>query len=198
MPSADHEVTGIYLANAIMKKIEQLHGHPIDSVTLAGATKFQIDGLFGKEGDQCLRPRLTREVRDAWPSVMIEVGYGQGLASLQSNAITWLDKSSGRIKFVLIAKTRRDPLRIRIQCWKISSTGHRKTRQTCSEEPTLDQEFDINLPALVSSSDGSTELTIPYKCISDDIPAPHPLILSLLLPNSLLSLEKYSQTSANR
>jgi len=103
---------------------------------------------------------------------MLEVGYTQTLASPQRDAVTWLDKSNKRIRFVLIAKVRRNPLRLKIEAWRISSTGHRRTRQTRSEEPMCHEDIEISEPDIVSSPNGVTQLTIPYDHIFDEVPEP--------------------------
>jgi len=138
MPSDNHELPASYIVDTIIDKIDALPGQPVNSVVAAAASAFRLEGgNRKKEGDQCIRPRLQRMGTGSWASVMIEVGYSQTLASLQSDATIWLDKSYGHIRIVLIAKVRRNPLRIRLQAWRIGSTGHRRTRQTRSEAPMV-------------------------------------------------------------
>ena len=172
MPSRDHEVTGIAIRGSIIEKIALIAGN--SKVSELGTTTFQLRCGSERQGDQCIWPR-SRYGPSEWPTVMLEVGYSQTLASLQHDAVTWLDNSFGQIKFVILAKIKRNPRSLRIQCWKICPTGHRRARQTRSEMPTCDQDFDINYAGVVTSRNGSTQLTIPYNCIFDDIPTPQPL-----------------------
>ena len=145
---------------------------------------FLLSNCHKKQWDKGVQPE-SRWGIDGWPIVIIEIGYSQTLASLQHDTVTWLDQSSGRIKFVILVRTKRNPLCIRIQCCKICPTGHGWTGQTCSEAPMCYQDFDINYGGVVSSRNKSTELIIPHNCIFDDSAISH-------YPNILFTLPQLS------
>jgi len=91
---------------------------------------------------------------------MLEVGYSQTLVSLQERAVIWVDNSNQCIRFVLIAKFQPNLLRLRIQGWRHSLTG-----QTHSQTSLSYEDIKIEVPDIVLSPNGATQLTIPYDNI---------------------------------
>jgi len=98
---------------------------------------------------------------------MLGVGYSQKLVSLQEWAEMWLDDSNNRIRFVLIAKFQLNPLRLKIQGLRLLSTG-----PTHSDTLLFHEDIEIEVPDIVSSPKGATQLTIPYDHIFDMVPEP--------------------------
>ncbi|KAG0129273.1 hypothetical protein HOY82DRAFT_471572, partial [Tuber indicum] len=101
MPGPEHEKVVISLYSEIVSRIASLPGHSDESVVGVGATRFNVPGVRSKEGDQGLHP-ATRRARDAWPSLMIEVGYSAGLDLLHWDARWWLINSQAKTRFVII------------------------------------------------------------------------------------------------
>ena len=166
-PGPDHHMIAAMFAYEFTKKMASIPGHSGDSVSCFGATTFRIPGVRSKEGDQCFRPR-TRTGREAWPSVMVEIGYSEGMDFLRLDAEWWLIKSKDRTRFVILVEMERDPFVIRIECWMMAETGGRQTRQTPGRFPCCVQDFKIDEAGVVVSPMGSTELEIPYHAIFDD------------------------------
>ncbi|KAG0137887.1 hypothetical protein HOY82DRAFT_644895 [Tuber indicum] len=178
MPGPEHEKVGFRLVTEIVIKIASIPGHTHRSVEGVGATRFKVPGVRSKEGDQGLHPE-TRVGRDAWPSIMIEVGYSEGLDLLHLDAQWWLIHSKGETRFVLIAKIHCDPFFIHLECWRMAPTQRSgpQTRQTSPWSPMCVQTFDINAAGVVVSPTRSTELRIPYDCIFDQASVHAPPIL---------------------
>ncbi|KAG0635812.1 hypothetical protein HOY80DRAFT_415451 [Tuber brumale] len=166
MPGPEHEKVGVCLYTKIVRKIASLPGHNDESVVGVGATRFNVPGVRSKEGDQGLHPD-TRLGRDAWPSLMIEVGYSEGLNLLHLDARWWLVHSQDQTRFVILAKICRDPFVIHLECWGMALTTSSKPSQRLVRSPTCIQKFDIDAAGIVVSPTGSRELRIPYDCIFD-------------------------------
>ena len=65
---------------------------------------------------------------EAWPSVMMEVGYSEGIDFLRLDAEWWLVHSQGQTRFVIIGKFERDPFALCFECWMMVESGRRETR----------------------------------------------------------------------
>ncbi|RPB00415.1 hypothetical protein L873DRAFT_1789001 [Choiromyces venosus 120613-1] len=166
MPGPEHEKVGFCLVLEIVIKIASIPGHSHQSTVGVGATRFKVPGVRSKEGDHGLHPD-TRLGRDAWPSLMIEVGYSEGLNLLHLDARWWLINSQSKTRFVIIVKISRNPFAIHLECWRMAPTIGRQTRQTPAWSPTCVQEFHIDSDGVVVSPTTSLELRIPYDCIFD-------------------------------
>jgi len=167
IPGSEHAKISSSLYIAIAHKIAGLPGHHNESFETFGATLLQVPGVRSKQGDQSLGPG-TRLGRDAWPSVMIEVGYSGGEDFLHLDAHWWLTNSPDQIRFVILVIITMSPLALRIECWRMVESGRRETRQTLSRVPTCIQDFNIDQAGVVKSTLGSTELRIPYYCVFDE------------------------------
>ena len=77
IPGPEHARVGTYLYSMIALKISSIPGHSIESIEGFGATLLGVLGVCSKEGDQSFGPG-TRFGRNAWPSVMMEIGYSGG------------------------------------------------------------------------------------------------------------------------
>ena len=170
-PGNDHNLVSCNFATQLMVKMASLPGHNWRSFVGLGAAIFQDPGVRSKEGDQCYLPRTRRG--GAWPSVMMEVGYSEGIDFLRLDAEWWLIHSQGQTRFVIIGKVERDPFTLHFECWMMVESGRRETRQTPNRIPRCIQDFDIDEAGVVVSTLGCTELEIPYDCIFDG-PGPDP------------------------
>jgi len=165
-PGPEHGRVGMNLFLEIDHRITSLPGHSVDSIEGFGATLLQVPGVRSKEGDQGFGPG-TRLGRDAWPSVMIEIGYSGGEDFLHLDAQWWLRNSAGQIRFVILVSITMDPHALRIECWRMVESARPETRQTPARVPTCVQDFNIDEAGVVKSTLGSTELRIPYDCVFD-------------------------------
>ena len=163
MPGPEHGCIACELYREIVRKIESIPGH-LYSICAVCATRFKVPGVGSKEGDQGLRPD-TRVGRDAWPSLMIEVGYSERQNLLQLDPEWWLLHSQGRTRFVIIAIISHDPFSLRIECWKMGTPLGE--HDVAVRIPKCIQDFNIDSAGQVSSPLGSPELLIPYDCIFD-------------------------------
>lgn len=162
-PGPEHNIVAYDLYMEIVYKIASIPGHSRHSVSPVGATRFLDPGVRSKEGDQGLQP-VTRGGRDCWPSLIIEAGCSEAQELLRLDAEWWLLNSESRTRFVIIATLSRDPFRLRIECWKMSTTV------AWAVDPSLPQcvqDFNIDSGGVVTSPLGSKELLIPYDCIFD-------------------------------
>lgn len=163
MPGPEHGCIAGELYREIVRKIESIPGH-LYSICAVCATRFKVPGVGSKEGDQGLRPD-TRVGCEAWPSLMIEVGYSERQNLLQLDPEWWLLHSQGRTRFVIIAIISHDPFSLRIECWKMAAPLEK--HDVAIRIPKCIQDFNIDCAGQVSSPLGSTELQIPYDCIFD-------------------------------
>jgi len=171
-PGPEHGRVGISLFTEILGKMASIPGHSYKSVEPFGATLLQDPGVRSKEGDQGFGP-TTRVGRNAWPSVMIEVGYSGAEEFFHLDAQWWLANSADRIRFVILVSVTKSPLALGIECWSmVESAGGPESGQipTAARVPTCVQNFSIDAEGNVESTLGSTELRIPYSSIFDQVP----------------------------
>ncbi|PUU80745.1 hypothetical protein B9Z19DRAFT_1078711 [Tuber borchii] len=151
------------LYTEIVFKIASIPGHSRHSISPVGATRFLVPGVRSKQGDQGVQP-INRVGMDSWPSLIIEVGCSETHELLRLDAEWWLFNSECRTRFFIIATISRDPLHLRIECWKMSPPA---TGTVYPFLPQCTHDFNIDSAGVVTSSLGSTELLIPYDCIFD-------------------------------
>lgn len=96
-PGSDHHLIAFNFAVLFSYKIASIPGHTFHSVSCFGASIFRIPGVRSKEGDQSFRPR-SGSGREAWPSVMVEVGYSEGIDFLSLDEEWWFINSRDKIK----------------------------------------------------------------------------------------------------
>ncbi|RFU30801.1 hypothetical protein B7463_g5544, partial [Scytalidium lignicola] len=70
------------------------------------------------EGDSARKPLSQRPGGNDFPTLVIEGGYSQSLASLRAKARWWFTTSNHHVKVVLIAKVYKDNGNIVIELWK--------------------------------------------------------------------------------
>ena len=112
----------------------------------------------------------------AWPSVVIEVGYPQGMDFLRLDAEWWLINSDDKTRFVILITSETDPFALHIECWMMVES----ICPTPALIPRCVQDFNIDKEGRVTSTSGSSELKVPSSCIFDEIPdlSPPPAKLS--------------------
>ena len=166
IPGPEHARIGRYLYSMIALKISSIPGHSIESIEGFGARLLEVPRR-SKEGDQSFGPG-TRVGRNAWPSVMMEIGYSGGEDFLHLDAQWWLINSADKIRFVILATITMNPFELRIECWRMLESDRRENGPTPARVPTCVQDFHINAAGVVKSTMGCTELRIPYDCIFDE------------------------------
>lgn len=160
----------------ILIKISSIPGHSFQSVEGFGATLLQDPGVRSKQGDRGFGP-TTRVGRNAWPSVMIEVGYSAREEFFHLDAAWWLINSADRIRFVILIGVAKDPLALVFECWSMVESGSPECGQNPRRVPTCVQKITIDAEGNVESTRGSTELRIPYNAIFDEVPENSPDIV---------------------
>lgn len=75
-PSVTHDVATRRFFVKILERISQIPGHNLHSLEGVGASRFHCSGRRSKEGDDGIICS-TRAGGNAWPNVMIEVGYSE-------------------------------------------------------------------------------------------------------------------------
>jgi len=198
MPGPEHERVSRNLCIRIQIKVGSLPGHSIDSLEATGSTEFRGPGNEARQADEGLMP-ATRVGRFEWPSLLMEVGYSQSEIDLCRDARWWLTASRGKIRFVITAKVRRNPLNLSISCWQMLP-GRYDLRNRLPLVFTLDQTFNIDLAGNVTSEMGCTSLRIPYLALFDQVPENPPGINQVpVVPADIeLSLDELRQFALNR
>ena len=100
----------------------------IESIEGFGARLLEVPGR-SKEGDQSFGPG-TRVGTNAWPSVMMEIGYSGGEDFLHLDAQWWLINSADKIRFMILASITMNPLELRIECWRMLESDRHETGPT--------------------------------------------------------------------
>lgn len=95
MPGTIHDMVATEFFMAIRDVIVKLPGHSVSSVASLGSAMFTIPGALSKQSDGALKPS-TRNTKDAWPSVVIEVFIPLLHLALQPHAYCagWLFRKS--------------------------------------------------------------------------------------------------------
>ena len=100
-PGSAHHLIASTFAHEFTRKMHAFHGHGEYPVACFGSTLCGTPGGRSKEGDQSFRPR-TRRGEEAWPSVMVEVGYPGVLKFLRLDAEWWFLNSDDKTRFVIL------------------------------------------------------------------------------------------------
>ncbi|RPA92452.1 hypothetical protein L873DRAFT_1862119 [Choiromyces venosus 120613-1] len=154
MLGPEHDIVSVDLYMKIVIKIASIPEHSEDMIAGVGATQFQVQGVWSKEEDQGLRPS-TWEGREAWPSLMMEVGYLEMIGLLHIDVEWWLLYSEGQTQFVIIEKIHRNPFHFHIECWMMGPPMAGIGDLWISK---CIQDFNIDSAGAVTSPLGSTEL----------------------------------------
>jgi len=167
MAGPEHERVGGTLYLWIIDKIASLPGHTWRSIEPICSTRFSVPGARSKEGDEAFGPS-TRVGRDAWPSVVMEVGYSETESQLEMDAYWWLTKSVGKTRFVITVKVNRNPFELKIDCYMMAPPDY-FLRNPATLISRRVQNFRVDAAGNIDSDLFSTKLHIPYSCIFDEV-----------------------------
>lgn len=114
-------------------------------------------GQGGGEGDSCWGP-TSQHGPDRWPTLVIEAGVSQSLASLRMKMNWWFDKSGHQVKIIVLAKLDRNQRLVTVEKWterphiRPGATATRRTPPV-SLQPEKDQWVKIKQAAGISNTD---------------------------------------------
>jgi len=114
MPSVKHEAAHGNFGQ--MKVIKTNVMGMSDNLYSTGATRFE-GSSSSKEADTSFKPRSRVNETD-WPTIVIEAGLSESLASLRSDAKWWLINSGGDVMIVVIISITPRNKSLRIEKWE--------------------------------------------------------------------------------
>ena len=119
-----------------------------------GATRFTVPGKRSKEGDTGLKPAGTRDGRNDWPSLMVEVGYSESLQLLQYDARWWLEHTKGQTNMVIIIRITKNPYySIRLECWEMSPGSDQGSARSRPSRSLSSASFSIStIPVMLPTT----------------------------------------------
>ncbi|EPE02812.1 dead deah box dna helicase [Ophiostoma piceae UAMH 11346] len=167
IPNTPHERLHLLLYDRIVKQISPMGLE--DSWVPSGATRFPAGSSSGSttslgEGDSGGQPIPEREGRSAWPTLVIEAGFTQSLASLRTKMRFWFATSNHDVKIVILAKAfpqDSTQKRILIEQWQeneatIIRQGATRTRLSAMSPTMMLQPSCIQTIKIVWSIPGVT------------------------------------------
>ncbi|KAH0533045.1 hypothetical protein TsFJ059_001662 [Trichoderma semiorbis] len=142
---------------------EAAHQHLQDEMSFARAAMgLRRDWLYGGsatfkqmagdtvvtsgEGDSVGGPKSMRPSEDDWPTLVVEVGFSQTLASLRIKAYWWFSASNYEVKIVLLVKLNGPKESILIEQWTAHQPdrhGATMTRAAATLRPRCIQSITI-------------------------------------------------------
>lgn len=102
LPTLEHEKAHLVLNARISEEMMDMGLGPLSWVHTGATTRSASNGGAG-EGDSCMVPRLEVGGR-GWPTLVIESGQSQSLASLQRKMSWWFKESHHEVQIVLLVK----------------------------------------------------------------------------------------------
>ena len=165
MPSAHHEFSASRFLTNLTTKVLEIPGHDQWSLDQVGATRFHVPGRRSKEGDGGVRCS-TRVGANAWPNLMIEVGFSQTLRMLQIDAQWWLEASGGLARMVIIIQVSANPNSMHFEAWELLPNNRRITRVSRPNIPTRTKTYSNDIDATGIASHNQP-LNIPYGVLFD-------------------------------
>jgi hypothetical protein len=124
-----------------------------------------------KEADGCWINLFLRNGATDWPSLVIEAGYSQSMASLRSAARWWISRGQGQVRIVLILGIKVATRTIKIEKWVPRSAtmnsyvrNHLRPRPL-SNFPTMSGSITINQSTIPSTITGDLPLTLEFQQI---------------------------------
>jgi hypothetical protein len=126
-----------------------------------------------KEADGCWINLLLRNGATDWPSLVIEAGYSQGMASLRSAARWWISRGQGQVRIVLILSIKVATRTIKVEKWVPRSAtmnsyvqNHLRPRPLSNLNfPTMSGSITINQSTIPSAITGDLPLTLEFQQI---------------------------------
>ena len=167
-PSVTHEVASRRFFVEILERVSRIPGHDLHSLEGVGAGRFHCPGRRSKEGDDGIICS-TRAGGNAWPNVMIEVGYSEPLQQLRLDAKWWLLNSGGRTNLVILVLVKKDPKSLVVEAWERVPNPNQRTRYAPATIPSATTILTIDEAGAMTPTNGS--LVIPYNALFDN---PHP------------------------
>ena len=119
IPTAEHEaaasnIGGKVFAELIRMGIPDYEFWSVNSQTYHAPTS-------SKEADIAYKPSAFRESKEAWPTLVFEVGVSESLRGLRWDARWWLQKSNGDVKIVILIHINRERKRLHIEKCELAS-----------------------------------------------------------------------------
>ena len=176
IPSRIHE--GVHLAFA-RECVLRAHGIGLLPQEFVGVGSAKYTRLLrgnqrtSKEADGCWINLLLRNGATDWPSLVIEAGYSQGMASLRSAARWWISRGRGQVRIVLILSIRVATRTIKVERWvpRIATMNayvrnHLRPRPLSNLNfPTMSGSITINQSTTPSTITGDLPLTLEFEQI---------------------------------
>jgi len=134
-PGAAHESATREFEKAFDRKLVAVGmGNVLKSI---GSTTYQgIDNQTQKEADACFKPRLARNRKADWPTMVLECGVSQSPKRLKADAHWWADNSIGEVGIVLVFIVSETARTIRIQYWETHTVLNLHVTRT-RPDPTI-------------------------------------------------------------
>ena len=164
IPNNMHIITGRMFCANINYRISRMPGHSWLSLFELGSARFDSQGRRSKDGYEGLRCE-SRIGRQAWPNVMIEVGYSDSLHQLRTDVQWWLESSGNLTKLAILVLVNDNPNNFHVEMWMLGSNPGRITRRSRATVPVCTSLIDIDATGAVTPPNAT--LTIPYDALFD-------------------------------
>ncbi|KAK4141890.1 uncharacterized protein C8A04DRAFT_38796 [Dichotomopilus funicola] len=178
IPSRPHEAAHENIHKFIMFRI---YGMGLDDRwSTEGATRYKSSEIqgSGSEPDKAGKP-IPERPEDGWPTLVIEAGYSQSMASLRATMEWWFRASNHEVKIVLLIKVNQIQQSLVIERWeevhptaRLGATTTRSVsplRPDCRQEITITKDTSSN-PATYQVN--STDLVLPFRLLFLREPGP--------------------------
>ena len=146
VPTLPHEVMSSCINLEIYRDLGNM-GLTIKDLMCSGATTFPGGGGSSAEGDSSYMPPARLRDPDGWPTLVIETGVSQSLASLHTKMRWWFAASDDAVKTVLLMKATRASRTILVETYTrdVPQTrpGATNTRRMPGPAPELRQSIAI-------------------------------------------------------
>jgi len=141
MLSTVHETLHAILNREIMFKARDMGLG--QELKLVGGSRY--NGQYSaKEADSALKPTSLRRGKDAWLTIVLEVGVSEGLMRLRTDARWWLSNSGGEVKIVVLLCFYRNARTILMEVWQMRPIQRDiRTRVIVTDVPTTTQSIEL-------------------------------------------------------
>jgi hypothetical protein len=117
IPTAEHEAAASNIGCKMVSAFT-LMGIPDYEVWAVGSQTYRAP-TSSKEADIAYRPSSFRNSKDAWPTIVFEVGASESLGGLRWDARWWLRETGGDVKIVILIHIHRERKRLDIEKWEL-------------------------------------------------------------------------------
>jgi hypothetical protein len=156
------------------------------SLVAIGSARFGHRGGRSKEADIGYKP-ISCEMKDEWPSFIIEVGVLESLAMLHRDAAFWITNSDGRTRIVIVLSINERDWRLLVERWEeVPRIQPNQSTTNYSCIPRLMQSLTLNANV---KYDGPP-LEILATKLFDNLPKNIPEGEFLFTPNNLNMFNK--------